>query len=140
MRKSSLWKRRRVSKRSVWNPGTEIPIISVVFLKNGLVGFKDFDDSNHKIEIGYWLSQYQQGNGIMTRSVDALLDYAFEQLNMNRVQIKVAVDNKKSNRIPQKLGFKFEGVERDGELLADNKYTDINVYSLLKKEYKNGNH
>ncbi|WP_085536452.1 GNAT family N-acetyltransferase [Massilibacteroides vaginae] len=106
----------------------------------GLVGFKDFDDSNHKIEIGYWLSQYQQGNGIMTRSVDALLDYAFEQLNMNRVQIKVAVDNKKSNRIPQKLGFKFEGVERDGELLADNKYTDINVYSLLKKEYKNGNH
>lgn len=105
----------------------------------GLIGFKDYDESNKKIEIGYWLSQYQQGKGIMTRSVDALLNYAFNVLNVNRVQIKVAVGNAKSNRIPQKLGFTFEGIERDGELLVDNQYTDINVYSLLKKEYKNGN-
>lgn len=105
----------------------------------GLVGFKDYDEKNRKIEIGYWLSQYQQGRGIMIRSVQALLGYAFEHLNMNRVQIKVAVGNSKSNRIPKKLNFTFEGVERDGELLVDNKYTDINVYSLLKKEYNNGN-
>lgn len=105
----------------------------------GLIGFKDYDEVNRKIEIGYWLSQYQQGRGIMIRSVEALLDYAFVCLNVNRVQIKVAVGNSKSNRIPQKLNFTLEGVERDGELLVDNKYTDINVYSLLKKEYKNGN-
>lgn len=102
----------------------------------GLIGFKDLDDTNKKIEIGYWLSQYQQGKGIMTRSVKALLAYAFDLLGMNRVQIKVAVANAKSNRIPRRLGFQLEGVERDGELLVDNKYTDINVYSLLKREYK----
>ena len=105
----------------------------------GLIGFKDYDEANRKIEIGYWLSQYQQGKGIMIRSVEALLGYAFGQLEVNRVQIKVAVGNNKSNRIPRKLGFTFEGVERDGELLVDNKFTDINVYSLLKKEYKDGN-
>lgn len=105
----------------------------------GLVGFKDYDEANRKIEIGYWLSQYQQGKGIMIRSVQALLEYAFERLNVNRVQMKVAVGNEKSNRIPQKLGFTLEGVERDGELLVDNRYTDLNVYSLLKKEYDHGN-
>lgn len=102
----------------------------------GLIGFKDYDARNGKIEIGYWLSQYQQGKGIMIRSVEALLGYAFKQLDVNRVQIKVAVGNNKSNRIPQKLNFTFEGVERDGELLVDNQFTDINVYSLLKKEYR----
>lgn len=102
----------------------------------GLIGFKDRDDTNKKIEIGYWLSQYQQGKGIMTRSVKALIAYAFDTLEMNRVQIKVAIGNAKSNRIPQRLGFTAEGVERDGELLVDNKYTDLNIYSLLKREYK----
>jgi len=102
----------------------------------GLIGFKDLDPENKKIEIVYWLSQHQQGKGIMINSVKALLAYAFDEMEMNRVQIKVAVTNAKSNRIPQKLGFLLEGVERDGELLVDNKYTDINIYSLLKKEYK----
>ncbi|MDD4514250.1 GNAT family protein [Massilibacteroides sp.] len=102
----------------------------------GLIGFKDFDEVNGKIEIGYWLSQYMQGKGVMVRSVKALIDYAFEHLGVNRIQIKVAVENAKSNRIPVKLDFTLEGVERDGELLVDNKYTDLNIYSLLKKEYK----
>ena len=102
----------------------------------GLVGFKDTDMMNKKIEIGYWLSQYVQGKGIMTRSVQKLIDYAFSELGMNRIQIKVAVENRKSRNIPEKLGFQMEGIERDGELLVDNKYTDIVVYSLLRREYK----
>lgn len=102
----------------------------------GIIGFKDYDKLNGKIEIGYWLSQYQQGQGIVTRSVEELLYYAFEQLGVNRIQIKVAVGNEKSNRIPKRLGFRLEGVERDGELQSDKVYADINVYSLLKKEYK----
>lgn len=103
----------------------------------GLVGFKDTDFTNKKTEIGYWLSQYVQGKGIMVQSVLMLIEYAFAELDMNRIQIKVAVDNTKSRRIPEKLGFLFEGIERDGELLVDNIYTDIAVYSLLRREYKN---
>lgn len=100
----------------------------------GLIGFKDTDFTNKKIEIGYWLSQYVQGKGIMIQSVLALVQYAFVEMDMNRIQIKVAVGNTKSRRIPEKLGFVFEGTERDGELLVDNVYTDIAVYSLLKRE------
>ena len=102
----------------------------------GLIGFKDTDSANKKTEIGYWLSQYAQGKGIMLHSVLKLIEYAFDEIGMNRVQIKVAVNNHRSKQIPEKLGFLREGVDRDGELLVDNVYTDINVYSLLKKEFK----
>ncbi|MBF0759827.1 GNAT family N-acetyltransferase [Dysgonomonas mossii] len=102
----------------------------------GLIGFKDTDSDNKKTEIGYWLSQYAQGKGIMIQSVAKLIEHAFGELDMNRIQIKVAVGNDKSRRIPEKLGFQMEGIERDGELLVDNVFTDIAVYSLLRKEYK----
>lgn len=102
----------------------------------GLVGFKDTDKLNKKLEIGYWLSQYAQGKGIMQQSVFTLLQLAFDEMDMNRVQIKVAVENNKSRRIPEKLGFLEEGIERDGELLVDGVFTDIVIYSLLKREFK----
>ncbi|MDH6307868.1 ribosomal-protein-serine acetyltransferase [Dysgonomonas sp. PFB1-18] len=101
----------------------------------GLVGYKDTDFDNHKTEIGYWISQYAQGKGIMIQSVKKLVEHAFTEMDMNRVQIKVAIENKKSRRIPEKLGFQIEGIEREGELLVDNVYTDIAIYSLLKREY-----
>ncbi len=100
----------------------------------GLIGFKGTDKLNKKTEIGYWLSENYQKKGIITESVKALLHFAFYELSINRVQIKCAVGNIPSKNIPRRLGFKFEGIERDGELLVDNQFTDIEVYSLIKKD------
>ena len=63
------------------------------------------------------------------------MKFAFDELDVNRVQIKCATENIQSKKIPQKLNFTFEGIERDGELLAGGKFTDIEVYSLLKNEF-----
>lgn len=101
----------------------------------GLIGFKATDQGNHKTEIGYWLSQDYQKKGIITRAVDFLCRYAFEELDINRIQIKCAVGNTPSSNIPKRIGFQFEGVERAGELFADGSFADIEVYSLLKNEY-----
>ncbi len=100
----------------------------------GLIGFKDTDVLNQKTEIGYWLLKKFQHKGIMTNSVKALLKYAFEDLDINRVQIKAAVKNQKSRHIPERLGFLLEGIERDGEQI-DDKFIDLAIYSLLKTEY-----
>lgn len=100
----------------------------------GLVGYKDSDKVNRKTEIGYWLTEKMQGKGIMVRSVWKLTDFAFRNLDCNRVQIKVAVGNVKSAAIPRKLGFMFEGIERDGEFHT-NKFFDLEIYSLLKTEW-----
>lgn len=100
----------------------------------GLIGFKGIEYFNRKLEIGYWLSEPEQGKGIMRRSCSRMLQHAFEDLNMNRVQLKVALGNFRSSNIPQKLGFTKEGIERDGELL-NGRFHDLQVYSLLKREW-----
>jgi len=98
----------------------------------GIIGFKSTDQTNRKTEIGYWLSEPFQKQGIVTRSVEKLCNFAFSEQNINRIQIKCAVGNIVSSNIPKKLGFEFEGIERDGELLTGGIYTDLEVYSLLK--------
>ncbi len=100
----------------------------------GLIGFKSTDKQNRKTEIGYWLSRNFQGKGIVTKSVKRLCDFAFGELDMNRIQIKCAIGNKRSKSIPKRLGFTFEGIERDGELLSGNQFTDVETYSKLKRD------
>ncbi len=105
----------------------------------GLIGFNHLDETNKKVEIGYWLSEHAQGKGIITLSVRELLIYAFDELDINKIQIKVAVGNEKSRNIPERLGFEPEGVERDGELLVDGVFTDLAVYGLTKKDFNKYN-
>lgn len=100
----------------------------------GLIGFKDTDHRNKKTEIGYWLSEQQQGQGIITKSVAKLCEFAFNELVLNRIQIRCAIENKPSSNVPKRLGFSFEGIERQGELLTGKVFTDLEVYSKLKGE------
>jgi len=100
----------------------------------GLIGFKDTDRVNLKTEIGYWLSEKYQKLGIVTRSVARLCDFAFQEMGMNRVQIKCAIGNTSSINIPKRLGFQFEGIERQGELLTGNIFTDLMIFSKLKSD------
>lgn len=102
----------------------------------GLIGLNNTDLANNKTEIGYWICEDMQRKGLVIQSVSKLLALAFDRFDLNKVTIKVGVSNYKSRKIPEKLNFIFEGIERDGELLSDNKYTDLAIYSLLRKEYK----
>jgi len=101
----------------------------------GLIGLKDTDLVNQKTEIGYWLVERFTGKGIMVRAVKALLEFVFSSMKMNRVQIKCGVGNQKSAAIPKRLGFRFEGIEREGEKHQKG-YIDLEVYSLLRNEYR----
>jgi ribosomal-protein-serine acetyltransferase len=100
----------------------------------GLIGYKDADQINNRVEIGYWLVKDKTGMGLATLATQKLVDYAFRNMNMNRVQIRCGVGNDKSSAIPKRLGFQFEGIERDGER-HNRTYIDLEVYSLLKKEW-----
>jgi len=100
----------------------------------GLIGFKGTDRANNKTEIGYWLSEYYQHKGIITKSVEALIKFAFDELKMNRIQIRCGVGNIPSRNIPIRLGFYFEGIERAGELFPDGSYIDLEIYSKLRND------
>lgn len=100
----------------------------------GLAGFKGTDQLNRKSEIGYWLKEEFQNRGIMTESVRALMKFGFSELHLNRIQIKCAPENVKSNKIPQRLGFTLEGIERESEFVKEGVFRDANVWSLIKKD------
>ncbi|PKV66324.1 GNAT family N-acetyltransferase [Pontibacter ramchanderi] len=123
--------------RSVTAPGNlqdKVYIIRYQEQVAGIIGYKTIDRVNCKLEIGYWLGESFQGKAIMVRSCQALIKHAFEYMRMNRIQIKVGVGNTKSSRIPQRLGFQLEGIERAGEWLR-GQFIDLEVYSLLKQEW-----
>lgn len=101
----------------------------------GMVGFNSIDWSNQIAYIGYWLANDFQGNGIMTRAVQGLMSYAFEELELNRIDIRAATGNMKSRAIPERLGFKEEGMIRQGEWLYDH-FVDHVIYGMLKAEWK----
>lgn len=89
---------------------------------------------NAKTSIGYWLGAEFEGRGIMVRSCRALIDYLFKELKLNRVEIRTAPGNKKSQAIPKKLGFTEEGTIREYEKLY-TQFVDHVVYSMLAKDW-----
>ena len=108
-----------------------------IWYKNELAGLIDFhngDKVNMSVEIGYWLGEKFQNKGIMTRACSACINYAFTTLGFNRIVIKCALGNVKSQSIPKRLNFKFEGIEREGQIL-NYRFNDLMVFSMLKKEW-----
>ncbi|MBK5461929.1 GNAT family N-acetyltransferase [Peribacillus sp. TH27] len=101
----------------------------------GMIGLHYIDWKNKATSIGYFLSEEAQGNGIITKSVSSLVNYLFKELDLNRIEIQVAVNNLKSITIPRRLGFVQEGIKRDGQWLYDH-YEDIITFSLLKNDWE----
>jgi len=116
-------------------------VISILYKGKliGIIGLKKVDWANRITEIGYWLGEQYQGRGIITKSCCAVINYAFDQMGVNRIEIKCGVGNERSRHVPQRLEFKFEGIEREGELV-NGQYIDLEVYSILKKEWRSFAH
>ena len=104
----------------------------------GVIGFLPLDRVNRFGEIGYWLAANKQGRGIMTECCRFVVRYGFLTLDLNRVQIAAATENRHSRAIPERLGFKLEGVLRARENLYGT-FVDHAVYSLLRSEFDAAN-
>lgn len=101
----------------------------------GRIGVYKIDNQNKIGEIGYWVGENFQGKGIVATSCKGLLSFCFNELNLNRIEIKCGTENYKSQTIPKRLNFEKEGIIRQGELV-NNRFIDLNFYSLLKNDWK----
>ena len=102
----------------------------------GLVGYNHRIDNQNRIGyIGYWLAENYQGKGIMTNSCKAIIDYGFTTLNLNRIVIVCATENRASRAIPERLGFIHEGNAREAEWLYDL-FVNHEVYALLYRDWQ----
>lgn len=102
----------------------------------GIAGLKYLDWLNSKTEIMYWIDEDYSYKGITTDCVKKLIDIAFTYYGLNKVIIRMSVENLGSIRVAEKCGLQFEGINRQDEACGTG-LTDIRVYSILKAEYEN---
>jgi ribosomal-protein-serine acetyltransferase len=99
----------------------------------GSIGFVEFHWAERKTEIGYWIAKGEEGKGIITRACKLLIDYAFDELNMNRIEIHCSAENWRSAAVPERLGFLKEGVLRQAHL-RNGRLHDFAIYGLLAED------
>ncbi len=83
----------------------------------GIISFNKILENLSKAEIGYWLDQSLQGQGIMTRACAAMLRYAFDELALSKVEIRAAANNLASRAVCERLGCQLEGIITQSENL-----------------------
>ena len=100
----------------------------------GRITLNKIDQRNKTADIAYWLGEAFQGKGIILQTCEALLAFGFKTLQLNRIEIRCDVANRRSMAIPTKLHFTYEGTLRQCKRMRDA-YADIQVYSLLHSEF-----
>ena len=102
----------------------------------GIIEAQDFNQKVNMVTIGYFLAESFWGRGIATQSVKVLLEFLFEEVNVNRVQAEVMPLNMNSKKVLLKNGFIKEGTLRQATLWSGKGIVDLEIYGLLKEDYE----
>jgi len=86
-------------------------------------------------EVGYWIRSDATGQGIATEAAARVLQVAFHEMALHRVVLRVAVGNRASERVAEKLGFVHEGVLRK-EVLVAGTWLDHTLWAMLDEEFR----
>ena len=101
----------------------------------GQCGLFRWNPAFRSAAVGYCLDEPGWGQGLATEAIDGLLRWAFDALDLNRVQAEVDTRNAPSGRVLEKLGFVREGSLRE-DCIVDGEVSDSWVYGLLKREWR----
>ncbi|HDR8159092.1 MULTISPECIES: GNAT family N-acetyltransferase [Bacillus cereus group] len=119
--------------------GTDLPFVVVDQKTNEIVGstrLYSISNDNKTVELGQtWYHPSVHRTSINTECKYMLLQYAFEELQMLRVQIKTDLRNEKAQRAIERLGAVKEGVLRNERKLPHGYIRDAVVYSIIASEW-----
>lgn len=101
----------------------------------GVMDLHNWDHSLQKAEIGYWLGEAYRGKGIALACCHRLMQFGFEELHLNKIEIRFALQNERSSRIPIRLGFTREGILRHSAKLH-GQLVDMVVMGMLKQDFR----
>jgi ribosomal-protein-alanine N-acetyltransferase len=102
----------------------------------GLVGFHEWDRYHHRAEAGYGLARAYWGQRIASEALRAMLQFGFDDMDLNRVFARTIADNHESVRLLERLGFRREGTQRSHSFEDDGKFHDSAIYGLLADEFE----
>lgn len=102
----------------------------------GTTRFGDINPTYKTLEIGWtWYIRAAWGKGYNEECKLLLLSYAFEQLDANRVQLKTAHFNLRSQRAIERIGATYEGTLRNHMLTGDGSPRHTVMFSIIKEEW-----
>ncbi|MBM0066357.1 GNAT family N-acetyltransferase [Alkalicoccobacillus gibsonii] len=110
---------------------------AVVYKENNkLIGTCELHLLNNPLnaEIGYLLNKTYWGKGLIPEALNALLNLAFTELNLNRVEAKFNELNANSERVLKKIGMQKEGIFRDNSMMNNELINDVQ-YAITKRDY-----
>lgn len=100
----------------------------------GSITVERMDHFNKVAELGYWLSRDQTGRGLVTRSVQGIASYLFQEHRMHRLEIRTEATNHSSRHVAIRAGFREEGILREA-LQTARGTDDLIIYGLLSSEF-----
>lgn len=124
------WIRKNLTKYNKKNSENFVFAIEINGEVCGAVGLSHIK-KEHKAEIGFWLGKKYWGQGIMTKAVRSMTQYAFRQLKLRRIYAHVFLFNNPSKRVLEKAGYKLEGI-LEKEAKKKNKYIDCYLMAKVR--------
>jgi RimJ/RimL family protein N-acetyltransferase len=127
-----------------WAAGTEFTFAITLAEDGRLVGVCSLFDvsglgtpAGANAEIGYWVATGERGHGVMTDAARLLCAWAFDELDVRRLQWQAEVGNERSRRVAEKLGFVMEGTCRQRLVhVASGRRSDSWLAALLPGELR----
>jgi ribosomal-protein-alanine N-acetyltransferase len=101
----------------------------------GWCGLTRWNPDYRSASLGYCLDDAAWGHGYATEAGSALLEWAFDTLDLNRVQAETDTRNVASARVLQKLGFLREGTLRE-DCIVNGEVSDSWVFGLIRREWQ----
>ena len=91
------------------------------------------DVEGRQAEAGYIVAASARGRGVAVRALVLLTDWAFEELGLERIELRITPENAASIKVAERAGYMREGVLRSVHF-KQGKRTDLVVYSRLKSD------
>ena len=85
-------------------------------------------------EVGYWIRSDETGNRYATEATTRAIQVGFEEMDLHKVQVRIAEGNTPSEHVVESIGFVHEGTLRD-EVKIENRWLDHSVWSMLDREW-----
>jgi ribosomal-protein-alanine N-acetyltransferase len=101
----------------------------------GSVSIFGWDRYHRRAQIGYDLAREQWGQGVAHEAIRAVLQFAFTDMALNRVEIWTSAANERSLRLARRLGFELDGTLRRRILEDDGAFHDCAVFGLLQSQW-----
>jgi RimJ/RimL family protein N-acetyltransferase len=103
------------------------------------LGSIDMGVNSHQYRghVGYWVAPSARGRGVCTRALRVLARWALDELRLQRLELITDPENRASQRVAEKVGFRREGVLRAHLRHPDGRIRDSVMFSLLPGELRN---